>query len=254
LNARKTITDTLTICGVIQAEQLGRFRIEPIIIPFKTGERFSTSGFSGNPTDLLAAMSSGNLFSSPNDPSEKSFSQATINFDPTVIYTTIKDSIEAQGYRTFSFAAEFEQIQRAFVYLNMALGAVGLLALFTASLGIVNTMAMSNLERKREIGILKSLGADEGEIRVLFLVESGIIGFIGSTIGILLGWVITRIVTIFAHIYMRNQGIPEVELFAFPLWLIFGALAIGIGVAVVAGLYPASRAARVDPVEALRNN
>ncbi|MGA2622682.1 MAG: FtsX-like permease family protein [Bacteroidota bacterium] len=254
LNARRTVSDTLTICGVIEAEQVRWFRMESVIIPFKTAERFSTAGMSGNPTELFAAMSAGNLFSSPDDRTGKSFSQVTINFDPHVFYGPIKDSVEAQGYRTFSFAAEFEQIQKAFIYVNMALGAVGLLALFTASLGIVNTMVMSILERKREIGIFKSLGADEGEIRVLFLVESAVIGFIGSVVGIASGWVITRIATVIAHFYMRREGIPEMELFALPLWLIFVALTVGIGVAVLAGSYPAARAARIDPVEALRND
>lgn len=252
INARRTVSDTLRICGVLEADQPGRVRMEPVIVPFRTGQRFSTSGLSGNPADLFAAMSAGNLFSATDDPSGKSFSQVTVNYDPHVLYTTIKDSIEAMGYRTFSFAAAFEDIQKTFVYFNMALGAVGLLALLTASLGIVNTMVMSILERKREIGIFKSLGADEGEIRVLFLVESGAIGFIGSTLGICSGWVITRIVTVIAHIYMRREGIPAMELFALPAWLILIALAIGVGVAVVAGLYPAARAARIDPVEALR--
>jgi ABC-type lipoprotein release transport system permease subunit len=238
----------------MESDAMGNVRMEPAIIPFRTGERFSSSGMSGNPTDLLAAMSAGNLFTGPGDPSGKTFSQVNINFDPHVLYTPIKDSIEALGYRTFSFAEAFEEIQKTFVYFNMALGAVGLLALLTASLGIVNTMVMSILERKREIGIFKSLGANEGEIRLLFLVESGVIGFLGAALGIATGWVITRIATVIAHIYMRKEGIPDLELFSLPLWLILIALGVGVGVAILAGLYPAARAARIDPVEALRND
>ncbi len=253
VNGRRTVSDTLTVCGVMETDQVGRVRMEPVIIPFRTGEMFSTSGLSGNPADLFAAMSSGNLFPGQNDQSGKSFSQVTLNFDPHVLYGPIKDSIEAMGYRTFSFAASFEEIQKSFVYFNMALGTVGLLALLTASLGIVNTMVMSILERRREIGIFKSLGADEGVIRMLFLVESGAIGFIGAVAGICSGWLITRIASIVAHVYMRKEGIPEFELFALPAWLVLTALCVGVGVAVAAGLYPASRAARIDPVEALRN-
>ena len=131
---------------------------------------------------------------------------------------------------------------------------IGLIALITASLGIVNTMVMSITERRREIGVLKSLGADELDIRWLFLVESGVIGVLGTTAGILCGWTITRIVSAIAQAYMRNQGIPPMDLFALPAWLISISLAVGIGVSVIAGFYPAARAARVDPVEALRND
>jgi putative ABC transport system permease protein len=115
-------------------------------------------------------------------------------------------------------------------------------------------MVMSITERKREIGILKSLGADEVEIRVLFLVESGVIGLIGTIGGILCGFIITRIVSAIAQIYMQGEGIPSIDLFALPVWLILIALAVGVGVSVTAGLYPAARAARIDPVEALRND
>lgn len=229
-------------------------RIESIIIPASIAARFSSSGFSGNPTEIFSAMSAGTLFARADDPSGKTYSQVTIDFDPKVVYKGIRDSVEALGFRTFSFAAEFEQIQRAFLYFDLALGVIGLIALFTASLGIVNTMVMSITERRREIGVLKSLGADELDIRLLFLVESGVIGMLGTVAGILFGWAITRVVSAIAQAYMRSQGIPPVNVFALPAWLILIALGVGVGVSVAAGFYPAARAARVDPVEVLRND
>jgi putative ABC transport system permease protein len=114
-------------------------------------------------------------------------------------------------------------------------------------------MVMSILERKREIGVLKSLGADEREIRFLFLAESGMIGVLGSVFGITFGWIITRIASGIAKVVMAKQGIPATELFAIPIWLILIALAIGVGVSLLAGFYPASRAAHIDPIDALRN-
>ncbi len=254
MNAQSVVSDTLVICGVRGPERVGRMRIEQVIVPVATAARFSSAGFSGNPADIFAAMSSGAFLSNQGDRSGKTFSQVTIDFDPKVPYAGIRDSIEAMGFRTFSFAAQFEQIQRAFLYLDLILGVVGLIALITASLGIVNTMVMSITERRKEIGVLKSLGADELDIRWLFLVESGVIGALGTLAGILVGWTITRIVSAVAQAYMKNQGIPPVDLFALPLWLVSISLAVGIGVSIVAGFYPAARAARVDPVEALRND
>ena len=254
INAQQVVSDTLMICGVRELLPSGQLRVEPIIIPITTATRFNTSGLGGSPVEIFTAMSSGSLFSAPEDKSGKTFSQITIDLDPHILYKSVKDSIEALGFRTFSFAEQFEQIQKAFFYFDLALGVVGLIALITASLGIVNTMVMSITERKREIGVLKSLGADEFEIRGLFLVESGVIGFIGTIVGILFGWTITRIVSIIARMYMSSEGIPEMELFALPMWLVLIALGVGIGVSVLAGFYPAARASRVDPVEALRND
>ncbi|HTK81892.1 MAG TPA: FtsX-like permease family protein [Bacteroidota bacterium] len=255
LNARSVIRDTLILCGVRESgERTGRLRVENVIIPIETAQRFKTGGLGGSPMDIMMAFMNGTLFASPEKSGNESFSQITIDFDPKVPYTNIKNAIEAMGYRTFSFAAEFEEIQKVFLYFDMALGLIGFIALVTASLGIVNTMVMSINERRREIGILKSLGAHETDIRALFLVESGVIGFLGTTAGIFFGWTITRIAAAIAKHYMEQEGIPGIDLFALPFWLIGIALAVGIGVSVVAGLYPAARAARVDPVAALRND
>ncbi|MBD3333208.1 FtsX-like permease family protein, partial [candidate division GN15 bacterium] len=113
-------------------------------------------------------------------------------------------------------------------------------------------MIMSILERRREIGVLKSLGADDSHIRLFFLVESATIGLVGGVVGVVFGWIITRIASEVAQVIMTQRDIPPVDLFALPWWLVLVSLALGLVVSVLAGYYPAVRAARVDPVQALR--
>lgn len=255
MNNRALVSDTLVIRGVLKGrrDRGRRTRTEEIIIPMATATRFSTGGIIGDPANMMLAIGSGKVSLSGTDSTSKSYPRVTLDLDPSVPYQQVKDSVEAMGFRTFSFAEQFDKIRQFFFYFDLALGLIGLIALVTASLGIVNTMVMSIMERKREIGVLKSLGADEREIRFLFLVESGAIGAIGATVGIVFGWIITRIASGIAKTVMERQDVDPVELFAMPLWLILTALLFGLVVSLVAGFYPASRAARIDPVEALRN-
>jgi len=123
----------------------------------------------------------------------------------------------------------------------------------TASLGIINTMVMAITERRREIGIWMSLGADMNDIRRLFLVESGLIGLIGALGGVIFGWLISRTGSLVAETFMEREGVPPMELFHIPLWLVLTALTFGVIVSLIAGYYPANRAARIDPVVSLRN-
>jgi len=253
MNNRALITDTLTICGVLKGHRGGRLRIESVVIPAATAVRFSSGGFIGDPSDFVTSLSSGGLFQSGIDTTLKTYPRVTLDLDPQVMYKTVQDSVKALGYRTFSFAEQFDEIRRFFFYFDLALGLIGMIALITASLGIVNTMVMSIVERTREIGVLKSLGADDRHVRILFLVESGIIGSIGAATGIVFGWVITRVVSAVAKTIMEDQGVDPVELFALPWWLILIAFGFGVLVSLLAGFYPAARAARVDPIQALRN-
>jgi putative ABC transport system permease protein len=132
------------------------------------------------------------------------------------------------------------------------MAAIGATALTIAGLGIVNTMVMSIIERRREIGLLKSLGAEDADVRRLFLAESGLIGGAGAIGGVALGWIVSRVIAFAGMTWMRSQNMPALDPFAMPVAVVAVALLFGIGAAVLAGLYPAARAARVDPVQALR--
>jgi putative ABC transport system permease protein len=246
-----TVADTLTIVGVMKSTE-GHSRLQSIIVPVSTSRKFSEGGLSNDPTELYAALSGGGNLILGNTDNRKQYPRVTLQLEAGISHKPVSDTVEAHGYRAFSYAQQFEEISRFFIYFDMALAMVGLIALVTASLGIVNVMVMSIMERRREIGVLKSLGASEMDIKALYLFESALIGLIGSIAGLILGWTISRISSAIAQYYMTKEGFDPIEFFALPWWLILLALGFGLVVSIAAGAYPAARAARVDPIEALR--
>ena len=167
----------------------------------------------------------------------------------------VRGRVEEMGFGVIALADQLEEIKRGFIFVDTALGAVGVIALIVAALGIINTMVMSILERTREIGIMKAVGGSEGQIKGLFFIEAAFIGLFGGIFGVLLGWGVTRIANFIANLYVRHQGTTgHFELFYLPAWLILGAVGFAVVVSLLAGLYPAMRAARINPVEALRHD
>ena len=166
----------------------------------------------------------------------------------------VKTAIEAMGFRTFALMDQFDQMRIGFLVMDMILIAVGMIGITVASLGIVNTMVMSILERYREIGIMKAVGATDGDVQRIFLFESGAIGLLGGSLGLGLGWAVSMVINKVVNIIMARQGAPHIDYFSFPWWLCLGAIAFSILVSLLAGVYPTRRAARVDPVVALRHD
>jgi putative ABC transport system permease protein len=234
----------VVVCGVADLEGGWGFRVHDLLVPPGVAGGLDRLSFS-DPIELLARLSAG---TTPGYP------LAVVTVEERADHAAVRGAIEGMGFRVLSFVDQFEQMRRGFLLFDAMVGVIGFIALMVASLGIVNTMVMSILERTREIGILKSLGAEDGQIRLLFLVESSLIGLIGSLLGLLLGWVISRIGSIVIKRVMVAQQVPPMEMFHLPAALIAGAVAFGVGVSLAAGLYPAARAARVDPVQALRRD
>jgi putative ABC transport system permease protein len=139
-----------------------------------------------------------------------------------------------------------------FSVFDSLLGIFGSLALAVSTLGIVNTLVMAILERRREIGVLKALGATDSDVKKLFFVEAGVMGFFGGIFGVLFGWLLGRAITIGTNLYLKRQNLNPIELSSVTWWLILAALVFGVLVSLAAGLYPASRAAKLNPVDALR--
>jgi len=182
------------------------------------------------------------------------YSMITVKVRSAKDISPVKKELESRGFRTFAWIDQLDQMRIGFLIMDMVLIAVGMIGVTVASLGIVNTMVMSILERYREIGIMKAVGATDGDVQRIFLFESGTIGLLGGTIGLGLGWAVSMVINEVVNIIMARQGAPRMDYFSFPWWLCLGAIAFSILVSLLAGVYPTRRAARVDPVVALRHD
>lgn len=164
----------------------------------------------------------------------------------------LETTVKSMGFAAFSLLDASKSLRTFFSVFDLLLGIFGSLALAVATLGIVNTLVMAILERRREIGVLKALGAADLDVQQLFFVEAGVMGLFGGILGVLFGWLLGRALTFGTNIYLKRQNLNSIELSSVPLWLVFSAIAFAILVSLAAGLYPASRAAKLNPVDALR--
>lgn len=164
----------------------------------------------------------------------------------------IEAAVKKMGFAAFSLLDASRNLRLFFTIFDLLLGIFGSLALAVATLGIINTLVMAILERRREIGILKALGAADRDVKELFFVEAGVMGLLGGVFGVAFGWFIGKSVTWGTNLYLQRQNLPTAHVFSVPWWLVLGAIAFAVIVSLIAGLYPATRAARLNPVEALR--
>jgi putative ABC transport system permease protein len=164
----------------------------------------------------------------------------------------VEDAIKKMGFNTFSIVDATRSLRQFFAVLDLFLGIFGSLALAVASIGIVNTLVMAILERRREIGIMKAIGASDNDVKGLFFAEAGAMGIVGGILGVALGWTIGRLINLGANVYLQRQSFPPQQIWYTPWWLVAGAIGFAIVVSLMAGLYPATRAAKLDPVQALR--
>jgi putative ABC transport system permease protein len=165
---------------------------------------------------------------------------------------TLEASIKNLGFNAFSLLDASKSLRTFFSVFDLLLGIFGSLALAVATLGIVNTLVMAILERRREIGVLKALGAADSDVQQLFFLEAGVMGLLGGILGVICGWLLGRALTYGTNVYLHRQNLNSIELSSVPWWLVLAALGFAVLVSLAAGLYPASRAAKLNPVDALR--
>jgi putative ABC transport system permease protein len=164
----------------------------------------------------------------------------------------VSEEIRDMGLVAMSVSDQLKQVRTTFAILSAFLGAIGGAALFVGCLGIMNIMLMSVLERTREIGIMKTTGARRRDVLGLFVTEAGFVGVAGGLLGIVLGLIIAEVTNHIMFTFVVKNEIPFKRLYDIPPWLAVGALLLAVAVSIAAGLYPARRAAAMDPAVALR--
>jgi len=183
------------------------------------------------------------------------YDSAVIRVTNPAALSDVRKQLTQSGFGSFSIVDQLEQIKTVFLIIDSALGLLGGISLLVASFGIANTMIMSILERTREIGIMKAIGAEDRHIKMIFFVEAAIIGVTGGVIGSLAAWGIDAVANRLAYRFiLKPQGASFVDFFALPPYLWLGAIIFALTISIMAALYPAARAARIDPVRALRHD
>jgi putative ABC transport system permease protein len=233
----------LRIIGVVETEPatgFGGFGRGRLLIPLQIAQNLRIA----QPTDMRE-MLRGNT-------GKPTYETLTVRVSSPKAVQTVEDTIKGMGFGTFSILDATKNMMLFFTVFDSLLLIFGSLALTVASLGIVNTLVMAILERRREIGILKALGAADRDVRRLFFVEAGAMGLLGGVLGVAMGWLIGRALTIGTNAYLKRQELPAIDISSIHWWMVALAIGVSFFVSLAAGMYPASRAARLNPVEALR--
>jgi ABC-type antimicrobial peptide transport system permease subunit len=144
-----------------------------------------------------------------------------------------------------------EEFLKIFNVVALVLGAIGAISLFVAAIGVINTMIMATLERTKEIGLLRASGAMRSTVRRLFTFEASLLGMVGGAIGVGVAYGAVILARHFGAEELAKQGI-DAAVISIPLWLAFSTVAITTFIGMLAGLLPAIRASRLNPIEALR--
>lgn len=164
----------------------------------------------------------------------------------------VREKLLEMGFLVSALSDIITQANKIFRAIQIVLGIFGVIALIVAAIGLINTMTISLLERTNEIGIMRAIGASPQDIKRLFLGESFIIGFLGGIGGIGLGIIGAEIFNGGINILARTLGGQPVDLFYYPGWFLLFIILLSSLVGLIAGYFPAKRAAKLNPLEALR--
>lgn len=180
------------------------------------------------------------------------YGQAKVKCRSNAEMIIARDKILEAGLLVSSLSDTVDQANQIFRIVQLVLMLFGVIALVVSAIGMFNTMTITLLERTEEIGIMKSIGASDGGISVMFFMESAIMGFLGGVMGIFLGWLGGVISNAVINMVAISFGGEKVSLFYSPLWFMASILIFSTVVGFLTGFVPARRASKIDPLDALR--
>ena len=191
---------------------------------------------------------------------KSSYDNVSVKAESVEYVAEVEEAIQALGFAdTYSMESIRKPLEQQMSTIQMILGGLGAISLLVAALGITNTMIMSIYERTREIGVMKVLGCVDGNIRTMFLVEAGTIGFMGGILGLAFSYGISFAINSFAAAGnsislggIVGVGVTGSNVSIIPVWLAFGALVFATMIGLISGFYPANRAVKISALTAIK--
>ncbi len=181
------------------------------------------------------------------------YSTLVVAADNPTDVATLADSIRGFGVGAASVESYLQAELEVFDVVGLILGSMGGIALVVAAIGVVNTMVTAILERTREIGVMRAIGAKRVTVSRLFTIEAALLGFLGGVFGVVLGYGLILGVNIIVNTQLAASGLIGRNVISLPVWVVLMVILSTTFIGTLAGLYPARRAAKLDPVEALRH-
>jgi len=180
------------------------------------------------------------------------YGQLKVEANTTAQMNTVRDNLLQDGLLVSSLSDTVDQANKIFNVVKIILMLFGVIALVVSAIGMFNTMTIALLERTEEIGIMKSIGASDGAVSVMFFMEAAIMGFLGGVSGVLIGWLGGQGFNLLVNFVAVRFGGEKVSLFYSPLWLVLVIIGSSAVVGFFTGLVPARKASKTDPLDALR--
>lgn len=182
----------------------------------------------------------------------KVYDKAQVRVTKSDYLAETQAEIVKRGYMVTALSKTVEQANKIFQGIQAVLAVFGGIALMVSAIGMFNTMTVTLLERTAEIGIMRTLGASSGDIKILFVSEAVIVGFLGGIMGILFGLTIGFILNSAMNVAASSFGGKSVSLFSFPIPFLLFIASFSAIVGFMTGVFPAKRAAELNPLDAIR--